>query len=220
MRWRGRPLLLFIKTQDMETSEIHGLYILIIVQVAIVLVYGGYLMAGRIRELHQANRLMSEHLITVSRHKTELTHSNFSIVDEICCVVYEWKGHKRGKEMIDKHMRNTVNEYRPQGGCVIPLTQFYSRYGLEIIPSHLGNLFNHSEHILSQYLYAGFSTKSICLLLGISEDALYVRKCRLRSKINRVLDTEEKTTVLERLKLYDSSGTRIKAASGTEEKAM
>lgn len=178
-------------------TDIQGLAILLISQIVIVAVW----VVMTLSDLRQAQRSMASRLSGLEEEKIRMARLNFAGIDSLCTTAYEWDGHRRAREMMDRTARDIIAPFRPVGCSVPALDDFFTRFSIEVFPPGMVSTFTPSEIMLARYLCAGFSTKSLCYLLGISEDALYVRKSRLRSKIIRTLPMGRFPAVLSRLSL-------------------
>jgi len=122
----------------------------------------------------------------------DLLADRFTLIDSLCQTYYESQGTKNErKAIIDKvkseieavrtdsfpAMEKAVNECR--GNLLTKVRKKYK----EIKPD---------EYQLLVYIASGLSTRTICLLLGLSQDTAYKRKSRLKSRLTEIMGESDR----------------------------
>lgn len=115
-----------------------------------------------------------------------LLDNRFALIDSLCRTYYERQGTKAEHKAIVDKVKSEIEALRSDSFPVLENAVNDCRNNIlarikESLPAIKPN-----DYQLIVYLASGFSTPTICLLLGESADVVYKRKSRLKSRLKSV----------------------------------
>ena len=149
------------------------------------------------RQIVQKNIEIDNYIDTISQLKSSVNCSNnelailldeklrdkFDIINQLCLTYYEYSESPKKQSVIFNKVRDIIDEI----GCDKSIDDIVNRCRNNILVSlseELPSLSN-DEYRLASYMFAGFSTQTICVFFNCNKDALYNRKYRLKEKIKK-----------------------------------
>ncbi len=169
----------------------------IILSVLFVAILCGVLYRLNKRQIIKKNSEIQKYIETISHLENSVNCSDaematlldeklkdrFNTINKLCLTYYECSENPRKQSIIFNKVRDIIDEI----GCDKSIDDIVNRSRNNILVSLSEELPNLStdEYKLASYLFAGFSTQTICVFFNCNKDALYNRKHRLREKIKK-----------------------------------
>ena len=149
------------------------------------------------RQINKKNSEIDNYIDTISQLKSSVNCSNnemailldeklrdkFDIINQLCLTYYEYSESPKKQSVIFNKVRDIIDEI----GCDKSIDDIVNRSRNNILVSLSEELpsLSDDEYRLASYMFAGFSTQTICVFFNCNKDALYNRKYRLKEKIKK-----------------------------------
>lgn len=112
-----------------------------------------------------------------------LLENRFAVIDSLCQTYYESQGTKTERKAVVEKVRNLIESVSSDSFSDIELAVDDCRDNLLLRVKESYPAITAEDYRLLVYLAGGFSTRTICLLLGESAEVVYKRKSRLKSRM-------------------------------------
>lgn len=116
-----------------------------------------------------------------------LLESRFKLIDSLCATYYETQGTKAERKAIADKVKSEIDALRADSFPRMEQAVNECRDNILVRIREALPAIKPEDYRLAVYIAAGFSTPSLCLLLGESVDVVYKRKSRLKSRLKSVV---------------------------------
>ncbi len=123
-----------------------------------------------------------------------LFHQQFSMIDKLSNVYYETHSSKKEKEAIYSLVKKEIERLQDDRKHIAELENIINYYKNGVMDTARRSLpeFKETDFRLLCYFFAGFSAKAISIFTGDSTCNIYMKKSRLKAKIqNSAIDNKE-----------------------------
>lgn len=133
-------------------------------------------------------RLQADQNMAIKDSLHELLRNRLNDINELCLTYYEYKGTVKEQKKISDKVKLQIEEFGKEGS-IQELAKHINKYTDNIIDKFYAEFPDLKENEYRLYLYsvAGFSAKTISLLIDEKIEVVYNRKSRLKAKIKNSL---------------------------------
>lgn len=143
-----------------------------------------------VHELKQTISQTSYRMDEMSLQVNMLFSQLYAILDEQCVAYYECKDNPQKEKILYKHLHNKISQLTADDALHKKLEGIINKYNnniVELARTHIANIKEKDIQIMC-YIYAGFSARSISIIMDESIQNIYTRKSRIKSSINKLPD--------------------------------
>lgn len=133
-------------------------------------------------------RLQADQNMAIKDSLHELLRNRLNDINELCLTYYEYKGTVKEQKKISDKVKLQIEEFGKEDS-IQELAKHINKYTDNIIDKFYAEFPDLKENEYRLYLYsvAGFSAKTISLLIDEKIEVVYNRKSRLKAKIKNSL---------------------------------
>ena len=133
-------------------------------------------------------RLQADQNMAIKDSLHELLRNRLNDINELCLTYYEYKGTVKEQKKISDKVKLQIEEFGKEGS-IQELAKHINKYTDNIIDKFYAEFPDLKENEYRLYLYsvAGFSAKTLSLLIDEKIEVVYNRKSRLKAKIKNSL---------------------------------